>query len=130
MTNRKNLELKLKKLFNELSTKEKEEFIIKTDNESKREKQEINAFLIASKNGDYQAVQNMLKNGINPNKKDEKGNTALHMAALAGNVDIVKLLIANNADLEQKNAKDSTVLDAAQLSKEKRVITFLEGNKS
>jgi ankyrin repeat protein len=58
----------------------------------------------ASKEGDAESVEMLLKKGCNTKYRDKDGNTPLHLAALNGRVDVVELLISHGADV---NARDN-----------------------
>ncbi len=57
----------------------------------------------AAKEGDVEAVKDLLHRGADVDAKSSKGKTALHYAAANGKVEAVNLLIASGADL---NARD------------------------
>lgn len=58
----------------------------------------------AAKNGDLEAVNDLLTRGANPNKADHNGFTALNQAARYGHTEIVKALLARGA--EHAKARD------------------------
>ncbi len=62
------------------------------------------------KSGNIDAVEQLLKDGINPNIQDNKGRTALHIAALDGNIELAKVLINWGIKLDVKDIEDHTAL--------------------
>ena len=61
------------------------------------------ALMDAAKEGDVEAVKDLLHRGAEVDAKSSKGKTALHYAAANGRLDVVNLLISSGADL---NARD------------------------
>ena len=63
-----------------------------------------NGKLIKSvKDGDYENVKKLIKQGVNLNEKDDTGMTPLMIAVYNGNYEIAKLLINNGADINAIN---------------------------
>ena len=77
---------------------------------------EISTFCKLITNGDFEAVNSMIKAGTDVNKKS-KGMTPLMYAARYNKAEIVKLLIANGADLKVRSDKGYTALKYAKISK-------------
>ena len=61
--------------------------------------EELNALLVAAKNGDIEAVKQHLAAGANVNAKAGDGTTPLHNAAVYGHNEIAEFLIANGASV-------------------------------
>lgn len=65
--------------------------------------------LVAIKNNDIIAVNNLLKEGVNPNFQDDDGFSPLHRAIENNNLDLVKALLSyRNIDKEIKLPRDTT----------------------
>ena len=65
--------------------------------------------LVAIKNNDIIAVNNLLKEGVNPNFQDDDGFSPLHRAIENNNLDLVKALLSyRNIDKEIKLPRDAT----------------------
>jgi len=77
---------------------------------------EVSTFCKLITQGEFEAVQSMIKAGTDINKKSI-GMTPLMYAARYNRVEIVKLLIANEADLKIKSNKGYTALRYAKISK-------------
>ena len=77
---------------------------------------EVSTFCKLITQGEFEAVQSMIKAGVDINKKSI-GMTPLMYAARYNRVEIVKLLIANEADLKIKSNKGYTALRYAKISK-------------
>ena len=68
--------------------------------------------LVAIKNNDIIAVNNLIKEGVNPNFQDDDGYSPLHRAIENNNLDIVKALLSyNGIDKEIKLPNDTTTAD-------------------
>ncbi|MCF6349084.1 MAG: ankyrin repeat domain-containing protein [Flavobacteriaceae bacterium] len=77
---------------------------------------ETDTFCTLIKQGNLEAVKDMIKAGADVNKKSI-GMTPLMYAARQNRVEIVKLLIANGAELKVKSNKGFTALKYAEMSK-------------
>jgi ankyrin repeat protein len=102
-------------------------FIKARDLEVARQRRELGAQLTldeAAKRGDVQAVQRLLRQGIDVNDRDW-GRTPLMTAALKGHLDIVKLLIKKGADIHARDLEGKTALYLAALRVHTKVATFL-----
>lgn len=75
-------------------------------------------------------VENMLKNGLDPNVKDRDGDTALSCAAQSGSVEVVKVLLQNGTNPHTTNQNGLTVLDWAMqcenAAKQKEIVALLK----
>lgn len=77
---------------------------------------ETDTFCTLIKQGNLEAVKDMIKAGADVNNKSV-GMTPLMYAARQNRVEIVKLLIANGAELKVKSKKGFTALKYAEMSK-------------
>lgn len=77
---------------------------------------ETDAFCTLIKQGNYEAVKDMIKAGTDVNKKSV-GMTPLMYAARQNRVEIAKLLIENGADVKTKSNRGYTALKYAEMSK-------------
>ena len=71
---------------------------------------ERDAWFDAAKNGDLQALQDLLAHGADIQAVDDLQNSALHYATQHAHHDAMHLLIEKGADLNAVNAKLSTPL--------------------
>jgi|GEM_PF-500530 len=76
----------------------------------------VNTFCKLITNGDFDAVESMIKAGTDINEKSV-GMTPLMYAARYNKVKIVKLLIAQGADLKIKSDRGYRALQYAEMSK-------------
>lgn len=60
--------------------------------------------------GDLNAIQGLIKRGVDIETKDKYGWTALHHSSLNGQMEIVKYLIENGADIEATTQYGETAL--------------------
>jgi ankyrin repeat protein len=67
---------------------------------SRRSDERVIPMIKASANGDINTVNNLLRQGVNPNGKDQQGNTPLFVAANYGQSAIVKLLLDHKAKVD------------------------------
>jgi ankyrin repeat protein len=77
---------------------------------------ETDTFCTLIKQGNFEAVKDMIEAGADVNKKSV-GLTPLMYAARQNRVEITKLLIANGADLKVKSKRGYTALKYAEMSK-------------
>ncbi len=82
---------------------------------------------IASLLGEYNIVDQLIKQGVNLGQTDNDGNTALHRAASKGRLKIVKLLIANKIRINVVNKKRQTPLWIAAAQGKFKVVKYLLG---
>ncbi|UZR94229.1 ankyrin repeat domain-containing protein [Chondrinema litorale] len=80
----------------------------------------------ATKNCDYTAVSDFLKNGLTVNVKDEEGKTPLHWAVICGNPDLIRLLLFYKAEVQFTDDKGMSALDYAKLFEQHEVINLLQ----
>ncbi len=78
--------------------------------DSAKNSKEVTALLLASKNGDLDAVKSLLGKGVDVNATGEYGDTALIRASDKGHLDVVKVLVASGADVNAKNQSGVTAL--------------------
>ncbi len=79
---------------------------------------------IASLLGEYNIVDQLIKQGVDINQTDSNGNTALHRAASKGQLKVVKLLIANNIRINAVNKKQQTALWVAAAQGKFKVVKY------
>jgi uncharacterized protein len=60
----------------------------------------VNDLIFAVGQGDFEAVQSLIANGVNIDGIDANGNNALHYAAFHGRLEIVRWLVEQGANLE------------------------------
>lgn len=60
--------------------------------------------------GDLNAIQGLIKRGVDIETKDKYGWTALHHSSLKGQMEIVKYLIENGTDIEATTQYGETAL--------------------
>ncbi|KAH7296980.1 hypothetical protein KP509_26G047200 [Ceratopteris richardii] len=70
----------------------------------------------AIKNGDAEAVKDLLASGVDPNHKDKQGMSLLHLAAVFNFTEIAFLLMDAGANTDAKNAQGETPLDCAPVT--------------
>ncbi|EPS72596.1 hypothetical protein M569_02160 [Genlisea aurea] len=64
--------------------------------------------------GDVEAVQGLLDDGVDVNSIDLDGRTALHIAACEGHIDVVKLLLSRKANIDARDRWGSTAATDAK----------------
>ncbi len=75
--------------------------------------------------GDLGAIEQFLKQGMDPNIQTQDGNTDLIMAAREGHAGIVKLLLANGAKVYARNRLDENAAMLAAYQGHNEVIDLL-----
>ena len=83
------------------------------------------ALHIAASEGHVAGLQELLKNGADPNSRNYKGNTALHRCS---NTEIARLLIDYNADIKMRNRKGLRPIDSARKSRRNDVERLLKSH--
>lgn len=68
------------------------------------------ALITAAKDGDMQAVKELLQRGAAVDERDEQDNTPLTEAARAGCVQIMRVLIDKGADINHKNKDGNSAI--------------------
>ena len=63
----------------------------------------VDNMFIAIKNGDAEAVVDLLRQGVDPDVLDEQGYTALMMASREGSAEVVRQLLAHGAKVYKRN---------------------------
>src|SRR3989338_7697510 len=66
--------------------------------------------LLAAKNGNYKALELLLRAGASPSERNKDGLTPLHLAARNGKVEVIKMLFEYGADASQQDRNLSTPL--------------------
>jgi uncharacterized protein len=87
--------------------------------------QAANVFNGAVDRGDARTVQQMLKQGVEPNTVDERGDHALLVAARAGAMPVVKALVEGKAKIELRTRHGDTAIMAASFNGHLPVVKFL-----
>ncbi len=67
----------------------------------------------AAERGDVEAIEALIKAGVDPNASNLADNTALHYAAWRGRTGAIKTLLAAGADPDARNVYRATPLDIA-----------------
>jgi hypothetical protein len=83
--------------------------------------------VIASYNGQIEAVRFLLEEGADIDQRDHAGNTALMGAAFKGDLEIVQVLIENGADPRLANPQGLTAKSFAEMFGRVDVAKFLAG---
>ena len=65
----------------------------------------------AAEDGNVCKVQQLLKEGVNPNVRNEAGETPLHRAAIYADADVMEILLKHGADPNAKDTRGYTPLD-------------------
>lgn len=81
--------------------------------------------LSSADSGNYESVDLLLKNGIDPNLSFNDGVTALMFASQGGHIDIVNLLLKNGADVNAIPYDGNTALHAAARSNNDSIAEIL-----
>ncbi len=84
--------------------------------------------MVASKNGNYDAVKFLIENKVNINEKNKFQGTALMHAALEGYYEIAKLLIENGANVNDKGHLDDYVIIWAVRSHKLNIVKLIVEN--
>lgn len=79
-----------------------------------------------AQNGDNEAVNELLQQGIDVNGVDHFGWTAAMSAAFEGHVDVLRTLVRAGADLTITNSQGHTAMTLASQKRQKRVVKFIE----
>lgn len=74
--------------------------------------------------GNFQEVEQLLSQGVDPNQKDEDGYSALQAAAENGYLDIVHLLVLKGVDVHYK--AQFTALELAKMAGNSEIVAYLE----
>ena len=85
------------------------------------------ALHIASQDGHFQIVDELLKAGADPNVKRNSGGTPLHSSVVNSSTDVLCRLVGGGADVTALDKADDTPLhDAARLGKLDVIKVFVE----
>ncbi len=110
------------------------DLLIKRGAKKETEEKGLSPMQTAIKKGDREAVEVLLKNGVDPNSyythyhSPHYHFTALHSAARTGNVDILKTLIKFGANINARTTYGDTPLDEAIETGHKDAAKFLINN--
>ncbi|TLD86157.1 ankyrin repeat domain-containing protein [Helicobacter sp. MIT 05-5294] len=63
-----------------------------------------------ARNNDFQNLETLLKNGLNPNLTNHKGDSLLMLASYHNSLECVKLLLQYKAEVDKANDKNLTPL--------------------
>ncbi len=86
---------------------------------------DVESFVEAAGEGDYDTVFNMVKNGVDVNAKNSKGQTALMRAVYNRQQDIVRLLLTHKADPEIRTPDGNSVLVNAARVGDRGIVELL-----
>eukprot|EP00252_Welwitschia_mirabilis_P003023 TRINITY_DN13071_c0_g1_i1.p1 TRINITY_DN13071_c0_g1~~TRINITY_DN13071_c0_g1_i1.p1 ORF type:complete len:795 (+),score=94.59 TRINITY_DN13071_c0_g1_i1:117-2501(+) len=75
--------------------------------------------------GDAQALENLLKRGIDPNESDYGNRTALHIATATGSEECVKLLVKHGADVNSRDDDGNVPLWEAIQGRHEKIAKLL-----
>lgn len=81
---------------------------------------------IASKIGDVETANLLLKNKADPNKKDNDGWTSLHIASQNGHKNIVELLLNKNAIYDILTGDNDTARTLAKENEHNDIVEFID----
>ena len=82
----------------------------------------------AAKEGDIDAVQELLDEGVDPDSAGRKGGgTPLIKAVNGGQIEIVQLLLFNGADPTLENHRGKSALDMAEKGDDSEMVEILSG---
>src|SRR5712691_2456612 len=81
--------------------------------------------LVASFEGDDEAIRDLLAKGVNVNIKDADGRTPLTEAAWNGHTETIKLLLEHGADPNVKKNDGETALSLATARGQKEAVALL-----
>ncbi len=86
--------------------------------------------LMAAKNKDYEIIESLLKNGVNPDITESFRWTPLHNAANAGDLKMVELLIKYKAHVNARTTYNRTPLHFAANNGHEHIVEELIRNKA
>lgn len=86
---------------------------------------DVESFVEAAGEGDYDTVFNLVKNGADLNAKNSKGQTALMRAVYNRQQDIVRLLLTHGADPEVRTPDGNSVLVNAARVGDRGIVEML-----
>lgn len=95
------------------------------DGSNARDKDDGSLLLKASKNGDRNEVERLLRLNTSVASKADTGETALHLAARNGNESVVELLLKHNADVEARDDDGWVPLYGAAAAGHTNIVTLL-----
>jgi ankyrin repeat protein len=82
-------------------------------------------FLLAAERGHCEAVELLLKQGVDSLAKDKTGNTALMLACKNGKYDMVKRLVYGNAEVNMQGGEHGSALATAAYRGWTEIVEFL-----
>ncbi len=82
----------------------------------------------AAATGKFRMVDELLKEGVDPNEKNSDGNTPLLMAAMGGKTEIARLLIEKGADVDLTAIDGNTAIHSAAFMGHLRFVRLLVEN--
>jgi hypothetical protein len=82
--------------------------------------------IVASRTGDFETIEKLIRGGANPNFQDYCRDTALHWACIAGQWRSVRLLLGAGADPELKTEMGRTALHHAAAGQVKKTVQPLK----
>lgn len=90
----------------------------------------VDALLRASRDGDVEAVEDLLQMEVALDAEGMQGHTSLHYAVGAGHRDVVDLLVNANARLDLQDARGSSILHTALLNDQHAIARYLVEQKA
>ncbi len=82
-------------------------------------------YMAVAKN-DYNQVEKLLKQGVDPNTLDYNGISPLHEASADGYLDIIKLLVQYGADIYKESGTGYNAVEIAEVFNQKKVIEYFK----
>ncbi len=80
----------------------------------------------AVSDNDYNQVEKLLKQGVDPNTFDYNGISPLHEASADGYLDIIKLLIKYGGDIYKESGTGYNAIEIAEVFNQKKVVEYFK----
>lgn len=94
-------------------------------NETEENKEKFYKLCEASKLGDLDRVNNLIKQGVNVKAEDKEGNTVLMYACDGGNIGVVEALLDSGADINKSNEDDCAPIHVALGKRNRKLADYL-----